>query len=461
MLIEKNSTKSTGEYNALNTESAALTAEQQLALNFFKPSATYDKSSVRFIDLFAGLGGTRLGFEQACLEKGLQSKCVFTSEIKDYAISVYKSNFADSDISGDITQIAPEYIPDFDFLLAGFPCQPFSSAGKRNGFLDERGGLFFTILDILNAKKPKGFLLENVDGLANHNNGETLKIIISKLQDLDYQVAWEILDASEFGVSQKRKRIYIVGHKEHTPNLNGFTKVFKTVHEFIEYDAPVKNTPFTKILSEKFKPSELFGKSIKDKRGGNNNIHSWDLEVKGKVSETQKEVLELILKKRRYKRWAEAKGIDWMDGMPLTIEEIKTFYDHPDLESNLIDLTKKGYLTFEHPKMKVVIDGMTKRVPHTTAAKGYNIVAGKLSFPLAKIIDPNDVAPTIVATEAGKMGVATEKGIRSITIQEGLRFSGFPCNYKITETDYAKAFDLIGNTVMPPVIKAVALRLLK
>ena len=150
-----------------------------------------------------------------------------------------------------------------------------------------------------------------------------------------------------------------------------------------------------------------------------------------------------------------------MDGMPLTIEEIKTFYDHPDLEVSLMDLTKKGYLTFEHPKMKVVINGIAKRVPHTTAAKGYNIVAGKLSFPLAKIIDPNDVAPTIVATEAGKIGVATEKGIRSITVQEGLRFSGFPSNYKITETDYAKAFDLIGNTVMPPVIKAVALRLLK
>ena len=234
MLTNKSAIKSTDEYKVLNTDSTTLTAEQQLALNFFRPSASYDKSSVKFIDLFAGLGGTRLGFEQACIEKGLNSECVFTSEIKDYAISVYKSNFADSDINGDITQIAPELIPDFDFLLAGFPCQPFSSAGKRNGFLDERGGLFFTILDILDAKKPKGFLLENVDGLASHNYGETLKIIISKLQDLDYQVAWNILDASEFGVPQKRKRIYIVGHKEHTPNLNEFTKTFKTVHEFIE-----------------------------------------------------------------------------------------------------------------------------------------------------------------------------------------------------------------------------------
>ena len=460
MLVDKNSINSSN-YSTYKIESATLTAEQQLALNFFRPSLPLQQPGFTFIDLFAGLGGTRIGFEQACLEKGLNSQCVFTSEIKEYAISVYQSNFSDSDVSGDITRIEPASIPDFDFLLAGFPCQPFSSAGKRNGFLDERGGLFFTILDILDTKKPLGFLLENVDGLANHNNGETLKVIICKLQDLDYQVSWSILDASEFGVPQKRKRIYIVGHKEHTPNLSEFTKSYKTAGAFIEYDAPVKNTPFTKLLSDKFTPSELFGKSIKDKRGGTNNIHSWDLEVKGKVNKAQKELLELILKKRRYKKWADAKGIDWMDGMPLTTKEIETFYDGKNLQLQLDALTKMGYLRFEHPKKKVIKDGITKRVPRIEAEKGYNIVAGKLSFPLAKIIDPNNVAPTIVATEAGKIGVATNNGVRSITVQEGLHFSGFPSSYKITETDYAKAFDLIGNTVMPPVIKAVALRLLK
>lgn len=460
MLVDKNSINSSN-YSTYQIESAGLTAEQQLALNFFRPSLPLQQPGVTFIDLFAGLGGTRIGFEQACLEKGLNSQCVFTSEIKEYAISIYQSNFSDSDVSGDITRIEPASIPDFDFLLAGFPCQPFSSAGKRNGFLDERGGLFFTILDILDTKKPLGFLLENVDGLANHNNGETLKVIISKLQDLDYQVSWSILDASEFGVPQKRKRIYIVGHKEHTPNLSEFTKSYKTAGAFIEHDAPVKNTPFTKLLSDKFTPSELFGKSIKDKRGGTNNIHSWDLEIKGKVNDAQKEILELILKKRRYKKWADAKGIDWMDGMPLTTKEIETFYDGKNLQQQLVALTKMGYLRFEHPKKKVIKDGITKRVPRIEAEKGYNIVAGKLSFPLAKIIDPNNVAPTIVATEAGKIGVATNNGVRSITVQEGLHFSGFPSSYKITEIDYAKAFDLIGNTVMPPVIKAIALRLLK
>jgi len=414
----------------------------------------------RFIDLFAGLGGTRIGFEQACNELGVIPECIFTSEIKEHAIAVYKSNFADSEISGDITKIEPKTIPDFDYMLAGFPCQPFSSAGKRNGFLDERGGLFFTILKILKEKAPQGFLLENVDGLVTHNNGETLKVILTKLKQIGYKVSWKILDSSEFGVPQKRNRVYIVGTKSFKPVLDNFNLSYKNTGEFIDYTAPVASTPFTKLLLKNFSIDELHGKSIKDKRGGANNIHSWDLGVKGSVSKEQKKLLELILKKRRYKKWAASKGIEWMDGMPLTYDEIRTFYNHSQLQKNLDDLTQKGYLKLEHPKKKVTVNGISKRVPHCDAPKGYNIVAGKLSFPLAVIIDPNDVSPTIVATEAGKIGVATKNGIRSITVHEGLRFSGFPESYKMTEKDYSKAFDLIGNTVMPPVIKAVALKIL-
>ncbi len=418
-------------------------------------------NTARFIDLFAGLGATRIGFEQACTELRVKSECVFTSEIKEHAIAVYKSNFIGSKISGDITKIEPSTIPDFDYMLAGFPCQPFSSAGKRNGFLDERGGLFFTILKILKQKSPQGFLLENVDGLVTHNYGQTLKVIITELEQTGYKVSWTILNSSDFGVPQKRNRVYIVGTKTFKPVLDNFKFSYKTTAEFIDHTAPVPLTSFTKLLLKKFSIDELHGKSIKDKRGGTNNIHSWDLEIKGSVTKEQKKILELILKKRRYKKWAEAKGIEWMDGMPLTYDEIRTFYDHPELYKNLSDLMEKGYLKLEHPKKKVTIDGISKRVPHVGAPKGYNIVAGKLSFPLAVIINPKDVSPTIVATEAGKIGVATKKGVRSITVHEGLRFSGFPKTYKMTEKNYSKAFDLIGNTVMPPVIKAVALKILR
>lgn len=254
--------------------------------------------------------------------------------------------------------------------------------------------------------------------------------------------------------------MYIVGNKRFLPRLENFSKLKVNSGKFINHDFDYKETEFTKILNSKFRADELYGKSIKDKRGGNNNIHSWNLGIKGKVNQRQKNLLELILKKRRYKKWAELKGIDWMDGMPLTVDEIRTFYNDTNLEKDLAYLTQQGYLKFEHPKKKVTINGITKRIPCEKTPKGYNIVTGKLSFPISKIIDPKDLCPTIVATEAGKIAVATKKGVRPITVQEGLKFSGFPSDYNIKIISYNKAFDLIGNTVMPPVIKEVSLKII-
>lgn len=416
----------------------------------------------KFIDLFSGMGGTRVGFEQACEEMQLEPECVFSSDLKEHAIVAYKHNFGWSEeVYGDITEIDPSDIPEFDYLLAGFPCQPFSSAGKRKGFLDRRGGLFFAIVNILKSKSPKGFLLENVEGLASHNRGLTLKTIVEQLELLSYQVSWRILDASKFGVPQQRKRIYIVGRRVSNIDLNNFDETSSTVENVVEHDAPFEHTKFTKLLSSKFQREHLHGKAIKDKRGGSNNIHSWDLELKGEVTKEQRELLSLILKQRRYKKWAKAKGITWMDGMPLTVNEISTFYPHPKLEDLLEDLSRKGYLTFEHPKEAILRHGVTVREAALHVPKGYNIVAGKLSFPISKILDPKGVAPTLVATEYGKIAIALEQGVRKLTVREGLRLSGFPEAYTLDNLTYRDAFDLIGNTVMPPVIKAVAIRLLK
>jgi DNA (cytosine-5)-methyltransferase 1 len=429
-------------------------------LTIYKNDGNLMKKTVRIIDLFAGLGGTRIGFESACKKLKLTTKCVFTSEIKESAVITYKENFSESHIHGDITLINPKEIPDFDYLLAGFPCQPFSAAGNRKGFLDERGGLFFTILEILRNKNPQGFLLENVEGLVNHDSGKTLVTILKKLKDIGYKVTWAVLDSSEFGVPQVRKRIYIVGDKKIAPMLNDHKPFTKTCGDYIEYSVDEANTPFVKLLLKKFSLQSLAGKCIKDKRGGSRNIHSWDIEYKGKVSKEQKLILNSLLKKRRSKDWAIQKGIDWMDGMPLTLDEIKTFYVSETLESDLDDLVKKGYLRFEHPKKKIVVNGISKRTFDETKPAGYNIVTGKLSFPITTIIDPEGFSPTIVATEAGKIAVVTDKSLRKITVTEGLRFSGFPDSYKIDLISYREAFDLIGNTVMPPVIEYVSRKLL-
>lgn len=161
----------------------------------------------RIIDLFAGIGGIRLGFESV----GCQ--CVFSSEWDKYAQDTYEANFGERP-HGDITEIAPDSIPDHDILLGGFPCQAFSICGDRKGFSDTRGTLFFNIEEILRTKEPYAFMLENVKNLRSHEGGKTFKTILSCLENLGYFVHHTVLNSLDFGVPQKRERTIIVGFKE-------------------------------------------------------------------------------------------------------------------------------------------------------------------------------------------------------------------------------------------------------
>lgn len=167
-----------------------------------------DWSNFSFIDLFAGIGGIRLGFES------VGGHCVFSSEFDEDACTTYQANFGEHP-AGDITKIKAQDIPDFDILLGGFPCQAFSIIGKRLGFADEtRGTLFFDIERILREKKPKAFMLENVRNLTAHDGGKTFKIILSHLEALGYMVYAKVLNALDYGCCQKRERIIIVGFLE-------------------------------------------------------------------------------------------------------------------------------------------------------------------------------------------------------------------------------------------------------
>ena len=160
----------------------------------------------RFIDLFAGIGGFRLGFEQAGYE------CVFSSELDKDCQLVYQNNFGDKPF-GDVTKIQTNDLPDFEVLLAGFPCQPFSISGRKKGFEDTRGTLFFEICRIIDAKKPQVVVLENVKHLIHHDQGNTFKTIIQTLEDLGYFVSHALLNSKDFGVPQNRERIIIVAVK--------------------------------------------------------------------------------------------------------------------------------------------------------------------------------------------------------------------------------------------------------
>lgn len=158
---------------------------------------------IRFIDLFCGVGGIRMGMEKNGFE------CVFSSDINTECQKTYLANFGEIP-KGDIYEISADAIPEHDILCAGFPCQPFSISGRQKGFEDSRGNLFFEICRIIRAKRPKVVFLENVKHLVHHDGGHTLSIILECLKDLGYQVSWKVLNALDYGVPQNRERIIIV-----------------------------------------------------------------------------------------------------------------------------------------------------------------------------------------------------------------------------------------------------------
>jgi DNA (cytosine-5)-methyltransferase 1 len=215
---------------------------------------------MKYFSTFSGIGGFELGIRNAALSvrdgatqitrtttfeqgvepapKGLQPdrnsantefgrdtrevSCVGYSEIDKYAIKVYERNFYGHTNYGDITKINADELPDFDCLVGGFPCQAFSIAGKRRGFDDVRGTLFFDLARILRAKQPRLFVFENVKGLLNHANGETFRVIIQTIDELGYDCQWQVLNSKNFGVPQNRERVVIVGHLRGTPRPEVF-----------------------------------------------------------------------------------------------------------------------------------------------------------------------------------------------------------------------------------------------
>jgi DNA (cytosine-5)-methyltransferase 1 len=258
---------------------------------------------VKFIDLFAGTGGIRLAFEQALKQYGLKSICVKSVEIDDKACETYKLNFGDSPF-GDVREVTD--IEPFDVLLAGFPCQALSYAGKQQGFADTRGTLFFEVERLLKKYHPRLCFLENVRGLTTHDGGKTFSTILERLTTLGYNVEYRLINASTFGVPQNRTRIYIVcslnvkpeisiesdlgavdshAYKSMQPTLFGRKKKHLLVNDVLEenpdkcYDCSEPfRTKLDKITKNDF--TRLHGVRLIDTRHGN-SIHSWDIGLKG------------------------------------------------------------------------------------------------------------------------------------------------------------------------------------
>lgn len=416
-------------------------------------SAAFPSSKKQFtyIDLFAGIGGFRYGIE--AFEKKYPEysfKCIKTVDIKKDANRTYNLNFNEKNELCDIRTV--KNLPHFNILCAGFPCQPFSSAGNKKGLNDEgRGDLIFEVVRICNESKPDYLILENVSNIENIDNGNAFKRIVSEFEMIGYNISSIFINSSQVGLAQDRKRLFIVGSRNTpSPVINIGSHRQYTIKDIIDTDDIITNIPdefLKKILT--LSADKLIGKSIKDKRGGDDNIHSWNIEYHGKITDVQKDLMNKILLERRKKKWAEKKNMTWMDGIPLTIEDIRTFLDYEGLLEDLTDLVNKGYLVIEHPKD--LVDG--KRVAKETLPQGYNITKGKLSFPISKILDPNGLSPTLTATDSSKLAVYVNNTIRRLNEKELKRLCGFPDSLQLP--DGVNKYDLFGNMVCPPVITEI------
>ena len=408
---------------------------------------------VRFIDLFAGIGGIRIGVSNALKKNGIKSTCILSSEIDEKACETYSLNFGETP-KGDIHLISE--IPLFDLLLGGFPCQPFSYAGKRKGFGDTRGTLFFEIERILGKYKPKAFLLENVRGLYTHDSGRTFETILGKLHELGYGTYDLMLNSSDFGVPQNRVRLYILGLLGATPRMTLVTNlgaadshsfkhesVQQSLFDLTSFRRKVVKDILEDSVSEKYKCSDEFEKHLLsaigdleklhgfrliDYRGGQ-SIHSWELGIKGKCTVAEINFMNLLIQNRRKPIFGKEQ-----DGKKLTLQQIKTFYTADDIEDVIKGLLSKGYLKEEGGK--------------------YNPVCGNMSFEVFKFLDPESISITLTSSDCNRLGVIQNGHARKLTPRECARLQGFPDSFIINPSDQY-AYKQFGNSVSIPVIEAV------
>jgi DNA (cytosine-5)-methyltransferase 1 len=409
--------------------------------------------TIRYIDLCSGIGGFRVAINRfQAANPHYKFNCVLSADIKSDALKTYNLNFGETNTKLDIYDI--KNAPPFDLLCAGFPCQPFSTAGNKKGFSDDRGGVIFKIIELCSAHKPKYVILENVSNLITLEDGGPLRRICDEFKKINYHVSYKKLNACDFGVPQSRERVFIVCTLNGPVDLDKIVPVTPRANLSAIIDTSAKNTDieseFAKKIMALHQQTPLHGFKMQDKRGGENNIHSWDIGVNGIISIDERKLMSTIMTERRKKHWAEKKGIVWMDGMPLTHEEIMTFCDKPNLKAMLDNLVEKKYLTMEKPKN--LVGG--KRVYDTNGKTGYNICKGKLSFPITNILDPSGISPTLTATDSIKLVVIIDDThIRKLNDNELKLLCGFPLSYVLPAG--VDKYDLFGNMVVPNVVEAV------
>jgi len=415
---------------------------------------------VKFFDLFAGIGGFRLALEREGYE------CVGFCEIDKWARKLYKAYY---DTEGEVeyedaTKIVPELLPDFDVLTAGFPCQAFSIAGKRRGFEDTRGTLFFEIARIARVKRPTYLLLENVKGLLSHDGGRTFETILKTLDELGYDAEWQVLNSKDFGVPQNRERVFIVGH------LRGKSrpKVFPiTEADKVYYEPPKAEKKYA--VSEQ--PTERNGNLVYDPYNGKvredgtvgtlrtnySNGNSWIVERPRKVG-------NIYPSGGQAGNVFEPNGISpcltrgcgkdnhWGGGVPLIIantvpsgHRAGNVYLPEGIAPTLME---------NHGKVVQIADRPIRLGTIGSDSQGN------------RIYSPKGLAPTLISSGSGnKAGLylLEDLRIRRLTPLECFRLQGFPDDiyYKAKEIGISdtQLYKMTGNTVTVQVVQTIARKL--
>jgi DNA (cytosine-5)-methyltransferase 1 len=446
---------------------------QQLDLfQLFQPTNTIRcTTKFTFVDLFSGIGGFRIPLEE------LGGTCLGYSEINKEAIKVYRQNFIrhineEADL-GDITNL--NQLPfETDIIVGGVPCQPWSIAGKMQGLQDPRGQLWLDVFRLVKINQPKAFIFENVKGLTEPRNRESLEYILDNLTSSGYVVKYQILNSYDFGLPQDRDRIFIVGIRNDIDNSWGFTFP-EPINKHLKLYDLIPGLQKANFEKKKFPPEILFsdGKipasrgrfqkidelndffTFADIRDGHTTIHSWELID---TNEREKVICQTILRNRRKKIYGEK------DGNPLALEILQSLIPGLEIQeiNTLVDkeilrfVESKGY-EFVNSKISSGINGICKIfLPHadaisTLTATGTRDYVATISIECAA---PENYKKKFIEQ------IYKQNKYKPLTAQDYARLQGFPENFQIADNENT-AKHQFGNAVSVPVVYHLAKALLK
>lgn len=416
---------------------------------------------IKHLDLFSGMGGFSISLEKVAKKHNCEYECIAFSDIKLAARKALANNFPDIKNIGDITKVVPEDIEQYDILTAGFPCQPFSAAGVRGGFNDHmgRGEMFFYVANILQKTKPQYFILENVSGLIKHDNGKTLKTILETLKSIGYIIDYHLYNSFDFGLPQKRERVFIYGYRQNEnsdTNLQLQVKLdaiknHKLKTELVEkkyfkdiFDIDDKNphnnlysktkqkkiAQFVERLMKHVDENNVYLDDVRIKdhhRIRNNSSHknkyllSWNIGVFGETTQKEKDLLMLLAKEGNNKK-NNIYHINRKETIPLTINQIydlilkskineKDSININELEKTLEKLYKMGYIR----KMFYVYADSTKSKTNIYTEKelryktninkqnevyehGYAVLTNKMRYDYYHYLETDNQATSVLPT---------------------------------------------------------------